>query len=397
MITRYYNLSDADISTLKALYCISYRDKVLDEQETAFLIQYRNKLAESIEYIWKAHVGDYDLNMAKATAGIVEVAELVESYMKATTAGNIKQRMLFVNNMSREVEAVHNYIQWALHKYSSENAIRSEEKEKDIVRFLQAIAVQTLENGFNQDELLKENAYMQVYNLRKNLSKKFLSYIDKNKLTFYDNYFLIGECLHQISELEKQEKEIFRNKCDNCLVDDCAISRCADFSTQIDIEKQIKVYKKIIDLCAKRLNNQEVSQEELERICAKIDNDELKLILARLVEVPAIETRTDRIKKININSLTSKPELIDAVQITEKILETMHIAEDKKYYEDINLITSSLLLTRCDYSGTKGEEIVVKFKKIEELVKGNLGVLSITYFKKLIECYKQKELEKENK
>ena len=396
MIVKYSNLSEEELQKLKTAYCISYKDEELEKKETDFLLKYREGLKEGVEYIWKSNVSNEKENLSKAKEKLIQVANFVADYMRNATSGNIRQRLLFIHNIDKEFSFLHSHIQWGLHKYSSQNALICEKKEKEIADFIKLIAVNTLENNFNVNEILEENAYLQTLSLKKKLKNRFMQYIDEKNLSFYDNYFLIGECLNRISEIRKKEIEIQKSKCDGCIVDDCAVSKCQHHADLINLDIEEKSYKRVVEVCAKRLHGKMIEQEELDKAISRMKNIDIRRVLTKLVKVPPIETRNDRFKKIEIGQLTRFPSLIDQTIIKRKLAESLDINEDKEYYKDINLIISSLLLTRCDYSGTQGEEFVEYYKQIKDNLQNRLKSFSLSGLcLELIENYNKELKEKE--
>ena len=207
---------------------------------------------------------------------------------------------------------------------------------------------------------------------------------------------MIGECLNQISELDKKEELIRKNKCEDCLVDDCAISRCQHHDEIIRCDKERSVLNRVVAICANNLHGEPVNQEELDVALKKLKNEDIKKALIKLVNIPPTKTRIDRSKKVEIGQLTRFPELIDRAKIKNLLAETLEINEDKKYYENLNLIVTSLLLTRCDYSGAKGEQIVEKFNHIKDVVKSNKNLSQNSLYLQLIKDYNNELKEKEN-
>ena len=270
-------------------------------------------------------------------------------------------------------------------------------KEQQVEDFLTYVGYSTLVRNFNIDDMLKTNAKMQAKGLVKNLKRQFLSYINEEDLTFYDNYFFLGEILNRILEIKEEKDKIIESKCMDCKIDDCAISHCHENAKKYDLDKKEKHYKKVVDLCGKRFSGENVSYEEIEEAARTMPDVDLIPIFSKLAHIPATENRYGRVKKIELEHLTRFPELIDEAGVKEALTDRINLPDGKKYYEDLNLVASSLLITRCDYSLAQGNEIVSKFKKWynERGRDIELSLMSGNLVSKLIKKYND-NLEKEN-
>lgn len=395
MVTKYQNLTEDDIYNIKRFYCAMYKEEALDKKETTFILEYRQKLYEAILNLWEAFDKNNEETKSLGLNQICEVSKMIECYMKEATSGNIRQRMLFINNLKKEIETINTAIQWGLHKYSLENAIHMQNSANDLCNFLKFAGVKSLNENHNINQMLEENSKMQVKSLRKKLKKKFLDFIDLDNLSFYDNYFVIGESLNAIEEIKEEENKLEKIKCGECKIDDCMISHCNTFKRKLELEGIIKEHQKVIDICGARLQGKVVDFEDLEKLNEKYIDKKVLKALATLIGIPPIETRTDRIKKIDIEDLTRMPELIDSEAVKSLLANFDTIPPDKKYYEDIKLITSSLLLTRCDYSEAKGNQELEKFFKWCEQVGKNFEQESkpVSYAGKLLKMYEQNKKE----
>ena len=399
MVTRYHDLTEDDIEKLKRIYCVGYKDQELDKKETDFLINYRKKLYDSMLYLWEyKHTGKEELN-GKAMQGIIEVSNILSEYMTTVTSGNVRQRILFINKIDKELGAVNTAIQWGLHKYSVDCVYAVLKDSPDISNFLKYISTKALTQNRDFEKMLADNSKLQVKSLKNKLKKNFLNFIDLDNISFYDNYFLIGASLNKIEEIKDKQKAMEQERCDSCKVDDCAISRCNVYIREIELEREINAYKKIVSICGNLLGGKNCEDQEIEKIQELIKDEKIIKSLKKLRRVPPIETRNDRIKKINVEMLTKMPELIDSENIQELLANFNIIPAEKKYYEDINLIASSLLLTRCDYGQARGKEEFDKFYKWNKDIGKNFEKEKnvISYAGKLLKLYEDKIKEdKEN-
>ena len=362
MVIKYGNeLTKQDITDLCNFYFIDRNSKE-SEGEIKFLLSYRNKLYDAVEKVWQAYENDDENSLDEAKKHIVEVSVMIEQQFSQTNSKNVLKRIAFINNMQKEIECIHNSIMWLLHKYSSKAGAAAQDFEEHILKFLKRTATKSLKEH-DLSEMLDISHLEQTEQLIKNLKNQFILYIDPKEVSFYDNYFLIGESLNRIEELNNQIKLLETNaRCQDCLIDDCAVSHCHTFYQQVERENEIKTYQRVIDICSRKLKGEQIDEEKIEKANKYLKDEDIRQILNKLINIQPIETRNDRYKKIKVETLTAFPEIINANKVKENLTQ-MNIDEITIYYKNINLIATSLLLTRCDYSLSKGQNVYDEFQK----------------------------------
>lgn len=394
MVIRYKNLWIEDRKKLQDLYLVDGGAIEVNENMN-FIVNYREKLYDAIECFWEAYVSNPTENEAKATEILLQVAEMINGYMRATNEKNIMQRIYFINNIEKEIKTIHNSILWVLHKYSIENSEETEKTEKLVIKFLQFVAVKSITENVQIEDLLNKNVKYLTQNIREEFKDKFLMFVDSKRLTYYDIYFLLGECLHQIDKTKKEVSFLENSKCEGCMIDDCMVSHCNVFDKKRSLEAVEKKYKKVFDICAKKIEGKEIWEEELNKVYSSVsDKEAIVSILSKVIKIPSIETRADSAKSIELSELTKTPLFVDKQATIEQLAKSLEFKKEK-YYEDVDLIASSLLITRCDYYGADREKVLKDFENIQtscnEISDGKQYLYKYYYLKELLRLYEEKQ------
>lgn len=361
MITKYKGLSDLDKQKVIEFY---YLDPQKDAEDIAFIFAYREKLYDAMLYFWEATVSDKKANTDKGLDALVEVAKMVNAYMQTTNPDNARKRIHFLNLIEDEIRLCNFGILWGLHTYSGDSPKKIESMSKNLVNFLKHTATEGLLSVGDLKSLLDENTKIQVLQVKQGLREHVLEFAEEKFLSITDTYFVIAYCLDKIDQEEIKLDKIYKTKCSGCQKDDCMLPLCYEAEKKMESEKIIEKYKKVYDVCIKKITGEALSEKEIDSVVKTIKNEEvLSSMFSILMDADVKGSPCDRMPKIDITKIIKYKELMPWEKAKEVFAEGTPDEEQKTQTQVYLDGVLSLLLTSKISNVEIGDPIIEKFKR----------------------------------
>ena len=251
-----------DTTLLREKYHIPSEDIDKYNNEVNFIIEYRKKLSQIFKNLYGAYCAKQNNSkdqMKKCEQEVikntVQLAQDLTEFMGKADTENIMRKFVFVRNITKEVEfAFNNYFTGG---YFSNDLYGS--NSYNIETFLQYVCFEKLYSyNFAADLLIKKNDE-NVNMLIEGMKDRFNYQTNKSNYNEKDLYLLYGYFLNKYQEKENKGP----SACEGCEKDDCMYCNYLGESSAYD--KYVKEYRDIKDLIAKKINQESISMEEINR------------------------------------------------------------------------------------------------------------------------------------